>query len=124
MKRTKAVSLFLCGCLSLNLVACSEKSSSTNQETKTKSEQKNETKGQQPTNTISLEQFSKLKTDMTYEEVKNIIGCDGDQVGSVGEKGDPNYQVRYGWKGKAPNSGAIITFMDGKLRSKTQDGLQ
>ncbi|WP_051317220.1 hypothetical protein [Ectobacillus panaciterrae] len=65
---------------------------------------------------ITLEQLSKVKQEMTYEEVKNILGMEGHMVSESGEKGTPRYSVIYIWKLKDLQSIVQITFLDGKVR--------
>jgi hypothetical protein len=60
---------------------------------------------------------------MSYEDVKNIIGCDGEQMSEVGKKGDALYTVIYDWKGQDGISNADFEFQGDKLQSKSQIGL-
>ncbi|MGG2014729.1 DUF3862 domain-containing protein [Bacillus sp. S10(2024)] len=111
----------LTGFLLFNLIACSNNDNKTNNvEEKKVASQDEKSKN----NLIDIEKYSKIKPDMTYEEVKNIIGSEGDKVVTDGTEGSANYKVTYAWKGTKPKSMAQITFLNGKLRSKTQNGLE
>jgi hypothetical protein len=65
---------------------------------------------------ITLEQISKIKQDMTYEEVKDILGIEGRMVIESGEKGTPRYSATYIWRVQEPRSIVEIIFLDGKVR--------
>ncbi|MFD3449307.1 hypothetical protein ACFDTO_32545 [Microbacteriaceae bacterium 4G12] len=73
---------------------------------------------------VTLDQFSKVKSDMTYEEVKKIMGSEGAMKFEKGEKGTATYSVEYFWEIKDPKSLARVTFLGGKVRGKSQEGLQ
>jgi hypothetical protein len=62
---------------------------------------------------------------MTYEQVKEIIGTDGELMSESGDKGTEYYTVMYMWKGEG-SSGANANFMfqGGKLNNKAQFGLK
>ncbi len=71
---------------------------------------------------ISMEEFNEIKTGMTYEEVKNIVGCDGtvySETELIGSK-----MTIYSWYGKDGISNANVTIQDDKLINKTQIGLK
>ena len=61
---------------------------------------------------------------MSYEEVKKIIGCDGELMSEVGTKGEQYYTVVYNWKGKDGISNAVFEFQDNKLIAKSPVGLR
>ncbi len=71
---------------------------------------------------ISIEEFNEIKTGMTYEEVKNIVGCDG-TVNSETELMGSKMTI-YSWYGKDGISNANINIQDDKLINKTQIGLK
>ncbi|MDM5188651.1 DUF3862 domain-containing protein [Bacillus sp. DX4.1] len=79
-----------------------------------------EKKGTTP---INIKLFSQINEGMSYNEVKELVGCEGDLLTEYGEKNAANYQQTFAWKGNAPQSFAEITFSKGKVRSKTQRGL-
>lgn len=71
---------------------------------------------------ISSYEFSQIELNMTYDEVKTIIGCDG-TVDSV--FGDEEYKLEdYTWVGIMQNSYATIEFENNKVSGKTQINLQ
>lgn len=71
---------------------------------------------------ITLEQYDKVSTGMTYDQVKSALGGDGEpstesNFGGIVSKG-------YYWPGKEDMSFATLTFdNDGKLTAKNQVGL-
>lgn len=75
--------------------------------------------------TISMEEFSKIKNGMTYNEVKEIIGSEGELLSESGAPGSPYYTVMYAWDGSGSlGANAIFMFQGGKLISKSQMGLK
>lgn len=72
---------------------------------------------------ITMEEYNKIKTGMTYEEVKEIIGSPGElsSTSSVG-----NYTVSiYTWYGNGTaGSNANVTFQNGYVSGKAQVGLK
>ena len=75
---------------------------------------------------ISLEEFNKIETGMTYEQVCNIIGGEGTLNSSVDlDMGDEYKTELYSWTGDGTiGANANITFQGGKVVSKAQFGLQ
>ena len=70
---------------------------------------------------ISKAKYDQIKTGMSYEEVKKIIGSDGEQRSSS-SIGNSSY-VSYVWKG--PKFSRIsASFRNDKLSSKSQSGLK
>lgn len=74
---------------------------------------------------ISLEEFNKIETGMTYEQVKEIVGSDGTLTSDV-SVGDEKYHTQiYMWYGnKITGGNANITFQNGKVVGKAQVGLK
>lgn len=74
---------------------------------------------------ITLSIFNKLKTGMTYAEVRDLIGADGELTSSV-DIGDYQYKTEtYTWDGAGDfGANAIIMFQGGGLTSKAQYGLK
>ncbi|HUF03760.1 MAG TPA: DUF3862 domain-containing protein [Aridibacter sp.] len=70
---------------------------------------------------ITQAKFNKIETGMSYDEVKEIIGSDGELTS---ESKIGNYEsASYRWKG--PNySNIFVNFRDGKLQNKTQSNLK
>ena len=75
---------------------------------------------------ISLEEFNKIETGMTYTEVCDIIGGEG-TLGSTADigMGDEYKTEIYQWTGDGSiGANANITFQGGKVVSKAQIGLK
>lgn len=70
---------------------------------------------------ITQAKFNKIETGMSYDEVKGIIGSEGELTS---ESKIGNYEsASYRWKG--PNySNIFANFRDGKLQNKTQSNLK
>lgn len=49
---------------------------------------------------ISIDEYEKIKTGMSYDQVKEIVGSDGENIFESGDKGTDNYQISYMWRGK------------------------
>lgn len=74
--------------------------------------------------TINKKEFNKIKTGMTYDQVKEIIGSDGEVKSEVGGKGEKDHTIVYVWKGVgAIGANATMTFQNGVLQAKAQFGL-
>jgi len=73
---------------------------------------------------ISKAEYDQIKNGMSYNEVKAIIGSDGESMSEVGEKGTDYYTVVYMWKGEGMiGANANFTFQNDKLQMKAQVGL-
>ena len=75
---------------------------------------------------ISLEEFNKIETGMTYEEVRDIIGGEGTLSSSVDMGIGDEYKTElYQWTGDGTiGANANVTFQNGKVISKAQIGLK
>ena len=75
---------------------------------------------------ISLEEFNKIKTGMTYEEVCDIVGGEGTLSSSVDLGVGDEYKTEiYQWTGNGSiGANANVTFQGGKVVSKAQMGLK
>lgn len=74
---------------------------------------------------ISKGEFDKIENGMTYDQVKEIIGSDGEVLSESGDKGTEFYTVMYMWKGQGtPGANANFMFQGGKLTNKAQFGLK
>ena len=78
------------------------------------------------TTTITKAQYGQIKSGMTYEEVKKIVGSDGDAYYESGDEGTETYVVNYMWHGEDGFSTVSITCSgkDQKVISKSQGGLK
>ena len=71
---------------------------------------------------ITLEEFNKIEKGMTYDQVKDIVGCE-DTVNSDTEVMGSKMTI-YSWYGKDGISNANVNIQDNKLINKTQIGLK
>ena len=75
--------------------------------------------------TITMEEFESIKTGMSYEEVCEIIGSEGELLSEVDTGiGEEYHTVMYAWKGDAVGANANVTFQGGKVTAKAQFGLK
>jgi len=75
--------------------------------------------------TVSKAEYDSIKTGMTYEEVRDIIGSDGVILSESGKKGDPIHKVTYSWNGEGTSdSTSSFLFENEKLKTKSEVGLQ
>jgi Domain of Unknown Function with PDB structure (DUF3862) len=75
--------------------------------------------------TISKAEFEAIKNGMTYEEVVEIIGSEGEMLSETGEAGTEFHTVIYVWEGEGEfGANANFTFQGGKLMNKSQFGLK
>ena len=113
-------------------VACTDTNTETSKEpakeetvAPKKAEKKVEKKEKKNDPGISMAEFEKVQTGMTYEEVVKIIGGEGEIQSETGAKGDEYYTVGYKWDGeKGFGSNAIMMFQGNKLDTKAQAGLK
>ncbi|BCB02411.1 DUF3862 domain-containing protein [Bacillus sp. KH172YL63] len=68
---------------------------------------------------ITLQQFNKVEKGMSYDEVVDITGVEGEPMTEETES-----TTMYAWDGVAPDSFMALTFKDGKLTEKIQNGLK
>ncbi|MDC2867545.1 DUF3862 domain-containing protein [Bacillus sp. BP-3] len=97
------------------------------QEVKQEQPKKEEPKKEESKNKpgVSKAEFDKIQNGMSYEEVKNIIGSDGEVLSETGQKGDQFHTIMYKWDGeKGLGANANFTFQEEKLANKSQFGLK
>lgn len=76
-----------------------------------------------PANTVTKEEFDKIETGMTYREVVEIIGFDGELNSQVDIGAGDEYKTEiYTWANKN-GSNMNATFQGDKVVSKAQIGL-
>ena len=75
---------------------------------------------------ISLEEFNKIETGMTYAQVCEVVGGEGTLGSSVDVGMGAQYKTEiYQWTGSGSiGSNANVTFQGGKVVSKAQAGLK
>ena len=72
---------------------------------------------------ITLEEYNKIESGMTYDEVKEIIGSDGELL-STSSMNDYTISI-YVWYGEGMiGANANVTFTNGKVTGKAQAGLK
>jgi|GEM_PF-2368315 len=75
--------------------------------------------------TISKAAYDSIQTGMSYDEVRSIVGSDGELLSEIGMEEDPFYSIIYFWSGQGVlGANANVTFQDGEVISKAQYGLQ
>jgi outer membrane protein assembly factor BamE (lipoprotein component of BamABCDE complex) len=72
---------------------------------------------------LTKEKFDKITDGMTYDQVKAIVGNDGELLSESGDKGTQFYTEMYQFKTDGFLSNAMMTFQGGKLINKAQVGL-
>lgn len=77
------------------------------------------------TNKITLEKFNQIQSGMTYQEVVDIIGEEGNILSESNIMNDEQYKTTmYYWYGQDGISNANVTIQGGKVISKAQIGLK
>lgn len=72
---------------------------------------------------ITMNEFNAIETGMSYDDVVNIIGSNGELSSQV-DIGDSAYKTEiYTWYGIVPGANANVTFQGGKVIAKAQIGL-
>lgn len=76
--------------------------------------------------TISKDEFDSISTGMTYDEVVEVIGSEGEVLSEVDlDIGEQYETIMYMWKGEGSlGANANITFQGGKVTAKAQIGLK
>ncbi len=72
---------------------------------------------------ITLEEYEKIQNGMTYEEVVEIVGGPGRVLSGYGTPGAEDYAIIYGWVGEEKDGNATVTFHNGRVTAKRQQGL-
>lgn len=73
---------------------------------------------------VTMANFNRLQKGMTYAQVVEILGKEGEEEGVLGSGGEKI--VMYRWDGDGENSGATMSafFKNGKLDTKFQFALE
>lgn len=74
--------------------------------------------------TISKDEYNQIKNGMSYQEIIEIIGGEGDKLSESGEEGDDIYVFVVMYEGETPGSNASFVFSGNKLHTKSQYGLK
>ena len=115
----KKSTLILCSlCLGFSMTACEQKKEVKKQTATSSTVMENQKK-----ESININHFSNINEGMTYKEVKDLIGFEGDLLIEEGVEHSTQIKQVFAWKGSNPTALVEITFLDGKVHSKVQQGL-
>ncbi len=115
----KKSTLILCSlCLGFSMTACEQKKEVKKQTATSSTVMENQKK-----ESININHFSNINEGMTYKEVKDLIGFEGDLLIEEGVEHSTQIKQIFAWKGSNPTALVEITFLDGKVLSKVQQGL-
>mgnify|MGYP001625167081 CR=1 FL=1 len=70
---------------------------------------------------MTMDKFNEINNGMSYDDVKNIVGCDG-TLSSEASSGDQSIKIYY-WYAKNGISNANFSFQNDELVAKAQVGL-
>ncbi|MBW7475531.1 DUF3862 domain-containing protein [Paenibacillus oenotherae] len=74
---------------------------------------------------ITKEQYAQINNGMTYKEVAEIVGGEGEVITESGEKGSDMYGIGVMYEGEGGvGASANFIFIGDKLQTKTQFGLE
>lgn len=88
-----------------------------------KSETKTEPKKEEKKGVLTKEKFDKIKEGMSYKEVADIVGAEGNVVSETGEEGTDIHTIMYEFDTDGFLSNSTMMFQGGKLINKSQVGL-
>ncbi|AJG96279.1 hypothetical protein CN324_08785 [Bacillus anthracis] len=115
----KKSTIILCSlCLGFSMTACEQKKEVKKQTATSSTVMENQKK-----ESININHFSNINEGMTYKEVKDLIGFEGDLLIEEGVEHSTQIKQIFAWKGSNPTVLVEITFLDGKVHSKVQQGL-
>ena len=115
----KKSTLILCSlCLGFSMTACEQKKEVKKQTATSSTVMENQKK-----ESININHYSIINEGMTYKEVKDLIGFEGDLLIEEGVEHSTQIKQIFAWKGSNPTALVEITFLDGKVHSKVQQGL-
>ncbi len=115
----KKSTIILCSlCLGFSMTACEQKKEVKKQTATSSTVMENQKK-----ESININHFSNINEGMTYKEVKDLIGFEGDLLIEEGVEHSTQIKQVFAWKGSNPTALVEITFLDGKVHSKLQQGL-
>jgi hypothetical protein len=72
----------------------------------------------------TLAKFYKIKTGITYQQVKAIIGVDGTVMPGVPGVMPETRTIMYQWEGNSLGANAMIKFQNNSLIQKSRFGLK
>ncbi|MGG4451845.1 hypothetical protein [Brevibacillus porteri] len=75
--------------------------------------------------TITKSEFEQIENGMSFEEVKKIVGGEGELLAEVGKAGEEGHTIVYMYEGEGTiGANAKFSFRGGILQVKSQIGLQ
>jgi hypothetical protein len=75
--------------------------------------------------TVTKAEYDKIQKGMSYEEIKAIIGGEGELTSEMGLPGEEGYTTSYTYNGVGePGANAAFMFQNGQLYDKLQFGLK
>jgi len=75
--------------------------------------------------TITKEEYTKVKNGMSYKEVAEIVGGEGELISETGVEGDEMYAIAVMYEGEGSiGANANFIFLNDKLQTKAQFGLE
>lgn len=75
--------------------------------------------------TITKSEFEQIENGMSFEEVKKIVGGEGELLAEVGKAGEEGHTIVYMYEGEGTiGANANFSFRGGILQVKSQIGLQ
>ncbi|PFL02723.1 hypothetical protein [Bacillus thuringiensis] len=116
MKKSACILFSLC--LGFSMTACEKR-----KEVKNQTATSSTVMERQQKESININHFSNINEGMTYTEVKDLIGFEGDLLIEEGVEHSTQIKQIFAWKGNDPNSFVEITFLDGRVHSKEQQGI-
>ena len=121
MKR-KLITLLLAGVLSVSAVACGSSNNETkDQTTESTTEDSSAEDTAQDSDTAIMEKYTQLKNGMSYDEVKETMGSDGEDITSDDDA--ENVKV-YQWTSEDTRATITVTFEDDQAVSFGQEGFE
>jgi hypothetical protein len=70
-------------------------------------------------------EFDQIQNGMSYQQVVDIVGSDGELLSEVGSPGSQFYTQMFKWDGSGSlGSNANVMFQGGVVQSKAQFGLK
>lgn len=114
----KGALIFFSLCLGFSMTACEQKKEVKKQTATSSTVMEREKK-----ESININHFSNINEGMTYTEVKDVIGFDGNLLIEEGVEDSTQIKQIFAWKGSDSTALVEITFLDGKVHSKVQQGL-
>ncbi|WP_246628109.1 hypothetical protein [Paenibacillus oenotherae] len=118
-------------CLMITMAACSSSNSNNvteptgNPATPSTQQPANDDSSSSDKIKITKEQYAQINNGMTYKEVAEIVGGEGEVITESGEKGSDMYGIGVMYEGEGGvGASANFIFIGDKLQTKTQFGLE